>query len=71
MKFTTFHKNGQDRLGLIDGDHVIDLHQSQPHVNADLRLALKSGVDLAAAANKALASSSERLPLSSLRPQCQ
>ena len=67
MKFTTFHKNGQDRLGLIDGDHVIDLNQSQPQVNADLRLALKSGVDLVAAANHALASSAERLPLSSLQ----
>jgi acylpyruvate hydrolase len=41
MKFTTFHKNGQDRLGLIDGDQVIDLNQCQPQVNADLRLALK------------------------------
>jgi 2-keto-4-pentenoate hydratase/2-oxohepta-3-ene-1,7-dioic acid hydratase in catechol pathway len=67
MKFTTFHKNGQDRLGLIDGDQVIDLNQCQPQVNADLRLALKSGVDLAAAAKNALASTSERLPLSSLQ----
>ena len=66
MKFTTFHKNGQDRLGLIDGDHVIDLNAAQPQVNADLRLALKSGVDLAQAAKHALASSAERLPMSGL-----
>ena len=66
MKFTTFRKDGQDRLGLIDGDHVIDLNKAQPQVNADLRLALKSGVDLAAAAQNARASSAERLPLSSL-----
>jgi len=67
MKFTTFHKNGQDRLGLMDGDQVIDLNQAQPQVNADLRLALKSGVDLAAAAKNALASTSERLPMSGLQ----
>lgn len=66
MKFTTFHRNGQDRLGLIDGDHVIDLNAAQPQVNADLRLALKSGVDLAQAAKHALASSAERLPMSGL-----
>lgn len=67
MKFTTFHQAGLDRLGLIDGDHVIDLHQAQPQVNADLRLALKSGVDLAAAAQNALASNAPRLPLASLQ----
>jgi 2-keto-4-pentenoate hydratase/2-oxohepta-3-ene-1,7-dioic acid hydratase in catechol pathway len=67
MKFTTFHQAGLDRLGLIDGDHVIDLHQAQPQVNADLRLALKSGVDLAAAAKNALASDAPRLPLASLQ----
>ncbi len=67
MKFTTFHQAGLDRLGLIDGDHVIDLHQAQSQVNADLRLALKSGVDLAAAAQNALASNAPRLPLASLQ----
>lgn len=67
MKLTTFHKNGKDRLGLIDGDHVIDFNQAQPQVPADLRLALKTGVDLAAAAKLALASSAERLPMSSLQ----
>ena len=67
MKFTTFHQAGLDRLGLIDGEHVIDLHQAQPQVNADLRLALKSGVDLAAAAQNALASNAPRLPMASLQ----
>ncbi len=67
MRFTTFHHNGQDRLGLIDGDQVIDLNQAQPQVNADLRLALKSGIDLTAAAKAALASSAARLPMASLQ----
>lgn len=67
MKLTTFHKDGEDRLGLIDGDHVIDLNKAQPQVKADLRLALKSGVDLVDAANNALNSNAERLPMSSLQ----
>jgi len=67
MKFTTFHQNGQDRLGLVDGDQVIDLNAAQPQVNADLRLALKSGVDLAQAAQNALASTAKRLPMSDLQ----
>jgi 2-keto-4-pentenoate hydratase/2-oxohepta-3-ene-1,7-dioic acid hydratase in catechol pathway len=67
MKLTTFHKDGKDRLGLIDGEHVIDFNKAQPQVAADLRLALKSGVDLAAAAKQALDSNAERLTLASLQ----
>lgn len=67
MKFTTFHKDGKDRLGLVDGNHVIDFNKAQPQVDADLRIALKSGVDLEAAAKNALSSNSERLPMSSLQ----
>lgn len=66
MKFTTFLKDGQPRLGLVDGDQVIDLNAAQPQVPADLRAALKSGIDLAAAARAALASNAPRTPMSSL-----
>ncbi len=67
MRFTTFHHNGQDRLGLVDGDQVIDLNQAQPQIHTDLRLALKSGADLFAAAQAALASTAERLPMAGLQ----
>lgn len=67
MRFTTFHHNGQDRLGLVDGDLVIDLNYAQPQIHADLRLALKSGADLFAAAQAALASTAERLPMAGLQ----
>lgn len=67
MKLTTFHQDGKDRLGLVVGDHVIDFNKAQPQVDADLRQALKSGVDLALAAKNALASNAERLPMSSLQ----
>lgn len=66
MKFTTFHKDGQNRLGVLDGDQVLDLQMAQPQVNTDLRLALKSGVDLLAAATNALKSNAPRIPMSSL-----
>lgn len=67
MRFTTFRQGHQDRLGLIDGSHVIDLNQAQPQVSTDLRTALRSGVDLAAAARAALASTAPRVPMSSLQ----
>lgn len=67
MRFTTFRQGQQDRLGLIDGDKVIDLNLSQPQVSADLRAALRSGVDLAAAAKAALASDARRLPMADLQ----
>lgn len=66
MKFTTFLKDGQPRLGLVDGTSVIDLHAARPDVPADLRAALSAGVDLAAAARAALASGAARLPLAGL-----
>eukprot|EP01035_Chromulina_nebulosa_P008733 gene8733-11818_t len=32
MKFTTFLQDGQPRLGLVDGEQVIDLNAAQPQV---------------------------------------
>ncbi|MEY2617103.1 MAG: hypothetical protein RL522_105 [Pseudomonadota bacterium] len=66
MRFTTFLAGGQPRLGLVIQDEVIDLHQAQPQVPADLREALRSGVDLHAAAAAATRSSAPRLRLSDL-----
>ena len=67
MRFTTFQKNGQHRLGLLINHDVIDLNHAQPHVSTDLRTALRSGVDLAAAAQAAIASPAPRLPMASLQ----
>jgi len=63
MKFTTFLHNGRARLGVVDGDQLIDLQAAQPQVPSDLRGALSAGVDLAAAAKAAIASTAPRLPL--------
>lgn len=66
MKLLTFLHDGQPRLGLVDGDQVIDLNAAQPQVPDSLRGALAAGVDLAAAARVALASDAVRLPLATL-----
>jgi acylpyruvate hydrolase len=66
MKFTTFLQNGQARLGLLDGDAVIDLNHAQPDVPAGLREALRAGVDLRGAGMAALSSAAPRLDMASL-----
>ncbi|MDO9200826.1 MAG: fumarylacetoacetate hydrolase family protein [Hydrogenophaga sp.] len=66
MKFTTYLRDGQPRLGLLDGDSIIDVQDAQPQVPCDLRQALLAGHDLAAVAQAALASGAPRVPLASL-----
>jgi len=66
MRFTTFVDQGRTRLGVLDGDSVVDLNQAQPQVPPDLRAALEAGVDLLAAGTAALASAATRRPLASL-----
>ncbi|MDM0103537.1 fumarylacetoacetate hydrolase family protein [Variovorax sp. J22R24] len=63
MKLTTFLHDGGARLGVVDGDQLIDLQSAQPQVPPDLRAALAAGVDLVAAAKAAIASTAPRLPL--------
>ena len=60
MRFTTFVDQGRTRLGVVDGDSVIDLNQAQPQVPADRRAALEAGVELQAAARAAIASNVAR-----------
>jgi len=67
MKFTTYLRDGAPRLAVVDGDRIIDLHDADRDVPVDLRLALKAGVDLHAAAQAALKSSSARQPLSAVK----
>ncbi len=59
MRFTTYLRDGQPRLAVVDGEHAID-------IAADLRAELSAGRDVMAAGRAALASDAPRLPLSSL-----
>lgn len=67
MKLTTYLKNGQPRLGLVEGENVIDFNEAQPQVPCDLRQALLAGVDLSAAAAAAYESQAARMPMASLQ----
>lgn len=46
MKFVTFKTAQGNRLGLVDGSQVIDVNAAAPEVPADLRAALRAGIDL-------------------------
>ena len=60
MRFTTYLRDGQPRLAVVDGDAAIDLA-------ADLRAELAAGRDLLAAGRAAIASGAPRLPLAGLQ----
>lgn len=67
MKFITYLRDGAPRLAVVDGDRIVDLHDADPKVPADLRLALKAGIDLHAAAQATLETSTERQALSAVK----
>jgi acylpyruvate hydrolase len=67
MKFTTYLRQGAPRLAVVDGTDLIDLHDAQPQVPADLRAALRAGVDLQTAARSAIAGTAARQPLAGLK----
>lgn len=68
MKFVSYRNGGAARLAVLDQDSVIDLNRLLPEVPADARQALLAGVDLKAAARRALelAGPQDRQPLAGL-----
>ena len=66
MRFTTFLQHKRTRLGVLDGDAVIDLNAHDPAVPPDVRAALEAGVDLVTVARAALASNRGRMALAAL-----
>ncbi|MCG2592383.1 fumarylacetoacetate hydrolase family protein [Ramlibacter sp. XY19] len=66
MRFTTYLRKGEARLAVVDGNDLVDLNDANPQVPADMRLALKAGVDLAQAAAGALKDKAKRQPLASV-----
>ncbi|RYH63445.1 MAG: FAA hydrolase family protein [Alcaligenaceae bacterium] len=66
MKFTTYLNNGVARLAIVDGDSLIDLNKADERVPSDLRIALKSGIELQARAQEVVASAAPRIKLSSV-----
>jgi acylpyruvate hydrolase len=68
LKFVSYRTGNTARLAVLDGNTVIDLNKLVPEVPADARAALLAGVDLLAAARRAieLAGPNDRQPLDSL-----
>ncbi|MCV0438369.1 MAG: fumarylacetoacetate hydrolase family protein [Hydrogenophaga sp.] len=67
MKFTTYLREGAPRLAVVDGTDLIDLNDAQPQVPADLRAALRAGIDLQAAASTALSGPCKRQAIASAK----
>jgi 2-keto-4-pentenoate hydratase/2-oxohepta-3-ene-1,7-dioic acid hydratase in catechol pathway len=66
MKFTTYLRDGQPRLALVDGSNLIDLNDADPRLPSDLCAALRAGVDLNAAA-RAVLPTGRRQPLDTVQ----
>lgn len=63
MKFTTFYRNNEPSLGLVEGNGVIDLSGQV----ASLRAALECGGDLLAVVDAAKAAGVQAIPLSDVQ----
>lgn len=71
MKLVTFVHNGNTRIGALitkDGqDRVVDFQQADPSLPTDMLAFLQGGAATHAAAQKAIASATESLPLSTVK----
>jgi acylpyruvate hydrolase len=68
MKIVGFEADGGLRLGIVEGDQVVDLQAVDPNLPADLRLILQKSSDLAPLADLAKkAPASARRPLKGLK----
>ena len=54
MKFVTYRAGSETRLAVLDQDSIIDINRVLPEVPSDIRAALQAGVDLHAAARRAI-----------------
>jgi 2-keto-4-pentenoate hydratase/2-oxohepta-3-ene-1,7-dioic acid hydratase in catechol pathway len=67
MRLTTFTHHGTTRLGVVDGDGVIDLAADAPALQRDMVAFLAAGAAALDAARAAVARSRARLPLADVR----
>jgi acylpyruvate hydrolase len=63
LNFITFVERGQTRLGALDGPDVVDLNLADAATSPELRAALASGIDLVAAAGRAISGMAGRRAL--------
>jgi len=66
MKLVTFFANGTPRLGVVDGDAVVDLTAAEPGLPTEMTAFLAAGADALASAARALRGKGARHPLAGL-----
>jgi 2-keto-4-pentenoate hydratase/2-oxohepta-3-ene-1,7-dioic acid hydratase in catechol pathway len=63
MKLATFTHSGTTRIGVVDGDEIVDLSVAAPELPTDMLAFIEAGPDAMQAANAAVAKG-KRIPLS-------
>lgn len=66
MRLATFSHDGSRRIGVVDGDAVVDLAAARPELPREMVAFLEAGPDAALAAREAVATG-PRLPLAEVR----
>ena len=67
MKLATFTENHRRRLGVVDGDTIVDLATAAPHLPQSMMAFLRAGPAAMAEAKAAAEQARQRLPLSKVR----
>lgn len=67
MKLVTFTHEGSTRIGVVEGEEVVDLSQSTPELPTEMVAFLTAGESALYAARSAAAAGGTRLPLAELR----
>ena len=66
MKLATFEEGGRRRIGVVDGDEVVDLASAAPELPIEMKAFLSAGDPARARAAAALAAKKGRLPLAAI-----
>jgi 2-keto-4-pentenoate hydratase/2-oxohepta-3-ene-1,7-dioic acid hydratase in catechol pathway len=67
MKLATFTQGGSTRIGIVEGDSIVDLSVAAPSLPREMCAFLTAGADALAAARQAAGNSSARMALKEVR----
>jgi len=67
VKLATFTHNGDTRIGIVDGEEILDLRAAAPDLPDEMCALLEAGDDALTAARAALAKGGARFPLAGVR----
>src|SRR5581483_1402325 len=63
MKLATYTHGGSTRIGIVDGDAMVDLAAAAPHLPREMCAFLAAGAEALAAARNAVGNTAARLAL--------